>query len=174
MNGGYGLHLSLTDSGDYLAAAIGRQLPGGVGLECLRPIDDPVGTLRELGLNSLSARLRASPADTRTRAFLMIWTAFEAFLKLERSPWDLGAVRFARMADHWQIDGSGGARFGGSARIGVAFRHCRPTARTFAATATPTACPALVRRLYDRHRRKSVVSDVSTHKSEHQAAGREL
>lgn len=162
LNGGKGLHLSLTDSSDYLAAAIGRELPVGVDLECVRPLDDPVGTLRELGLVSLGARLGVLPADARNRAFLMIWTAFEAFLKLERSPWELGAVRFARMADHWRIDRSGDARFVGTARTGIAFQHCRPTARTIAAIATPTVCPLLVCRIGDRQKRKPVVSAIST------------
>lgn len=166
LNGGNGLHLSLTDSDDYLAAAIGRGLPVGVDLECLRPVDDPVGTLRELGLGSLGARLQSLPADARNRAFLMVWTAFEAFLKLERSPWEQGAVRFARMVDHWRIDRSGEARFVGTAQTGVAFQHCQPTLRTIAAIATPIACPLVVRTIGNRQKEMRVVPPVSSRRAE--------
>jgi hypothetical protein len=146
LNGGAaGLHLSLSDSREYLAAAIGRGIPVGVDMEKIRPIDDPLATLRRLGLEILADRLMALAPSARNRAFLMLWTAFEAFLKLERLRWDEGAARFAALARHWRLGGDGTASFIAAARAGVAFRHLWPGQELVVAVATPLACLAETR-----------------------------
>ena len=95
-----GHKFSLSDSGSHLAVGVGRQIPVGIDIERQRPVDNPAQTLHRLGLGSLSARLGELAPVARNRAFLNLWTSFEAFLKLERLKWEAGAERFAAMAPY--------------------------------------------------------------------------
>lgn len=118
-----GQHLSLTDSGSCLIVAVGRGTPIGIDAERMRPVDDAVATIARLGLTRHAAILTRMPPAARNRAFAHIWTAFEAFLKLERLPWDMAAARFATSQDQWRFATDGTAQFSGELRTGLV---CQP------------------------------------------------
>lgn len=130
-------HLSLSDSGTHLAVGVGRRIPVGIDIERQRPVDDALQALRGLGLSVLATRLGELPPAIRNIAFLSIWTAFEAFLKLERLKWELGAVRFAAMAPYWMVSSTGQVEFRGSQRTGLFFWHAHVPAEIVACAATP-------------------------------------
>jgi hypothetical protein len=130
--------VSLSDSGTLLAVGVGRQVPVGIDIERQRPVDAPAQTLRRLGLDRLAARLGELAPSARNKAFLHIWTAFEAFLKLERLKWETGAERFASMAPYWVVGTSGLVEFRGSAAAGVFFTHAEVPGEINITAATPS------------------------------------
>jgi hypothetical protein len=144
-NGGH--HLSLSDSGAHLACGVGLGVPVGIDLERARPVDDPLTTLRGLGLHELADRLSALAPAARNRAFLSLWTAFEAFLKLERLQWEVGAEHFAALAAQWTVSAAGAARFSQSGRSGLFFVHVEPEPAIIVAIATPAPCECRIRRI---------------------------
>lgn len=105
------LGLSLTDSGSFFAIAVAHGLPIGIDMERVRPVDG-AQALVNLGLGGAAAQIAQIPPMRRVQAFLRIWTAFEAFLKLERSDWDEGARRFSQMARELRVSTDGGVTFG--------------------------------------------------------------
>jgi hypothetical protein len=135
-------HLSLSDSGTHLAVGVGRHVAVGIDIERHRPVDDPLQTLQRLGLGLLAARLGELAPVSRNRAFLHLWTAFEAFLKLERLKWDHGAERFSTLAPHWLVAASGQVEFRGAQRTGLYFWHGDIAGEIVIAAATPK--PAVV------------------------------
>lgn len=145
-NSGAGRHLSLSDSGTHLVAAVGLGIPAGIDAERLKPVDDALQTLGRLGLKILPGQLAKLPPAARNRAFLTVWTAFEAFLKLERLAWDIGAARFAALEPHWRVSTSGSTRFQGSAQTGVVFQTVLIEEALILGIATPAACEISVRR----------------------------
>lgn len=142
-----GNQLSLSDSGTHLAVGIGKATPLGIDIERLRPVDSPMQTLQRLGAEVLAARLGELAPPARNAAFLTLWTAFEAFLKLERLPWELGAKRFAAMAPTWIIGSSGEVEFRGSDRAGVCFWHVRVPGEIVIGAATPRPVSVSLSRL---------------------------
>jgi phosphopantetheinyl transferase len=129
--------ISLSDSGTHLAIGVGTGTPLGIDIERLKPVEGAAQTLLRLGTDGLSARLSELAPPARNSAFLTVWTAFEAFLKLERLPWELGAKRFASMAGSWIIGSTGEVEFRGSERAGVSFWHARVPGELVIAAATP-------------------------------------
>jgi len=129
--------ISLSDSGTHLAVGIGKLTPLGIDIERQRPVDSPSQTIQRLGVEALASRLLELAPDPRNKAFLTLWTAFEAFLKLERLPWELGAKRFSVMAPQWKIGSTGEVEFRGSERAGVSFWHSRVPGEFVLGTATP-------------------------------------
>jgi phosphopantetheinyl transferase len=146
MNAGSNRHLSLSDTGTHFVAALGDGVPVGVDSELHKPVNDPVGTLRRLGLQRTPSTIEALAPPARLRAFLRLWTAFEAYLKLERLAWDVGAQRFAALENRWQIGSEGEARFrrGG---VGVGFDHAEVAKSLVLCVATPVAIPLRVHRM---------------------------
>lgn len=141
-----GQHLSLTDSGRHLIVAVGQGVPIGIDAERLRPIDDPLGTLSRLGLGDLAGRLgRLGPA-ARNRGFVHVWTAFEAFLKLERLPWDAAASEFGKLQGKWLIETSGRAYLPAGAGLPVAFAPVYAIPGIVLTVATPFSCRIEARR----------------------------
>jgi len=139
-----GQHLSLTDSGSCLIVAVGRGTPIGIDAERLRPVDDAVATIGRLGLGRLAERLSRMAPGARNRAFAHLWTAFEAFLKLERLPWDVAAARFAAAQDQWRFATDGTAIFFGEARIGLVFQPVSAIPGILLTVAAPVGCPVSV------------------------------
>ncbi|MBI1211650.1 MAG: hypothetical protein GC190_09320 [Alphaproteobacteria bacterium] len=142
-----GSQISLSDSGTHLAIGVGNSTPIGIDIERLRPVDGPIQTLQRLGTEGLATRLGELAPAARNAAFLTLWTAFEAFLKLERLPWDLGASRFATMAPAWIIGSSGEVEFRGSDRAGVCFWHARVPGEIVVGAATPKPVPVVLKTL---------------------------
>jgi hypothetical protein len=132
-----GRQISLSDSGTHLAVGVGKQTPVGIDIERLRPVDGPIQTMQRLGIEALAGRLGPLSPAARNKAFLTLWTAFEAFLKLERLPWELGAKRFAAMAPQWIIGSTGSVDFRGSERAGVCFWHAQVPGEIVVGVATP-------------------------------------
>lgn len=132
-----GNQMSLSDSGTHLAIGVGKSTPVGIDIERQRPVDGPIQTLRRLGIDALAARVGELAPQARNKAFLTIWTAFEAFLKLERLPWELGAQRFSAMAPQWTVGSQGEVSFRGSERAGVCFWHGVVPSEIVVAVATP-------------------------------------
>lgn len=116
-----GQHLSLTDSGPCLIVAVGHGAPIGIDAERVRPVDDALATVARLGLHRHAEIMARLSAGARQRAFAHIWTAFEAFLKLERLPWDAAAARFRSFQNEWQFAIDGTARFAGL-KTGLVFQ----------------------------------------------------
>jgi hypothetical protein len=141
-----GQHLSLTDSGDCLIVAVGQGAPIGIDAERVRTVDHAMATLGRLGLVRQAAILGRMAPAARNLAFLHLWTAFEAFLKLERLPWDAAAARFAALQDQWRFATDGTAAFLGQARIGLAFQAIREIPGILLTVAAPVACSISVRR----------------------------
>ena len=141
-----GQHLSLTDSGDCLIVAVGHGAPIGIDAERVRTVDHAMATLGRLGLARQAAMLGRMGPAARNLAFLHLWTAFEAFLKLERLPWDAAAARFAALQDQWRFGTDGTAAFLGQARIGVGFQSFREIPGILLTVAAPVACSISVRR----------------------------
>lgn len=137
-----GNQMSLSDSGTHLAIGVGKSIPVGIDIERQRPVDGPIQTLRRLGIDALATRVGELAPARRNKAFLTLWTAFEAFLKLERLPWELGAQRFAAMAPQWTVGSQGEVQFRGSDRAGVSFWHRVVPGEIVVAAATPK--PVLV------------------------------
>lgn len=135
-----GRHLSLTDSGSCLMIAVGRGVPLGIDAERIRPVDDALATLRGLGLEHLARRLGRMAPAARNTAFIHIWTAFEALLKLERLPWATAAARFAGLQDKWHFGIDGVARFAGQERVGVVFQTVGQIPDILLTVATPLSC----------------------------------
>jgi hypothetical protein len=135
-----GQHLSLTDSGSCLIVAVGRGTPIGIDAERIRPVDDAMATLAKLGLKQHVAVLTRLPPAARQRAFAHIWTAFEAFLKLERLPWDTAAARFAVVQDQWRFATDGTASFLGQTRMGLVFSPVNEIPGILLTLASPVAC----------------------------------
>ena len=129
--------ISLSDSGTHLAVGIGKLTPLGIDIERQRPIESPSQTIQRLGVEALASRLLELGPPARNKAFLSLWTAFEAFLKLERLPWELGARRFATMAPQWKVGSTGEVEFRGSERAGVSFWHGRVAGEFVVGAATP-------------------------------------
>lgn len=140
-----GQHLSLTDSGTCLIVAVGRGTPIGIDAERIRPVDEAVATIARLGLGRQAEILTRLPPAARQRAFAHLWTAFEAFLKLERLPWDAAAARFAAFQDKWQIGMDGMARFHGEAAMGLVFQPVSRIPGIFLTVASPVPCRVAVR-----------------------------
>lgn len=132
-----GSQISLSDSGTHLAIGVGKTSPVGIDIERQRPVDGLVQTLRRLGIDALAVRVGELAPQARNKAFLTLWTAFEAFLKLERLPWELGAQRFAAMAPQWSVGTQGEVAFRGSDRAGVCFWHGVVPGEIVVAAATP-------------------------------------
>jgi hypothetical protein len=132
-----GNHISLSDSGTHLAVGVGKLTPVGIDIERQRPVDGPIQTLHRLGVETLATRLSELAPPARNKAFLTLWTAFEAFLKLERLPWELGAKRFAAMAPQWIVGSAGEVEFRGSERAGVCFWHATVPGEIVVGAATP-------------------------------------
>ena len=132
-----GNQISLSDSGTHLAIGVGKATPLGIDIERLKPVDGTIQTLHRLGTETLAVRLGELAPAARNNAFLMIWTAFEAFLKLERLAWEIGAKRFATMSPSWIISSSGEVEFRGSDRAGVCFWHTRLPGEIIIGAATP-------------------------------------
>ncbi len=141
-----GQHLSLTDSGSCLIVAVGRGTPVGIDAERLRPVDDAVATIARLGLGRLAEVLTRMPPTVRNRAFAHLWTAFEAFLKLERLPWDVAAARFAAAQDQWRFATDGTATFLGETRTGLVFRPVSGIPGILLTVASPVGCPVGVQK----------------------------
>lgn len=137
-----GQHLSLTDSGNCLIIGVGQGAPIGIDAERLRPVDDAASTLRRLHLPRLADALGQMAPKARQRAFAHVWTAFEAFLKLERLPWDAAAARFAGWQDKWGFEADGRARFGGP---GVAFQSVDGIPEILLTVASPVPARISVR-----------------------------
>ncbi len=144
-NVGCDRHLSLSDSGTHFACAVGQAVPVGIDLERIRPIDDPLATLRRLGLNVFADRLSLLAPSARNRAFLLLWTAFESFLKLERLEWDRGAERFATLASSWVVSDSGHVWFSQPRRSGLFFTHLGPEPAIVIGIVTPAPVETFVR-----------------------------
>jgi hypothetical protein len=142
-----GHQFSLSDSGYHLAVGVGRHVPLGIDIERQRPVDDALATLRRLGLSALATRLGELAPAARNRAFLTVWTAFEAFLKLERLKWETGAERFAAMAPYWVVGTSGSVEFRGSDRTGVFFTHAEVPGEINITAATPKPVAVEIRRV---------------------------
>lgn len=136
-----GQHLSLTDSGSCLIVAVGRGAPVGIDAERLRPVDDAVATIARLGMGRLAGILTRMPPAARNRAFAHLWTAFEAYLKLERLPWDNAAASFAAVQDQWRFGMDGTATFLGEARIGLVFQPVWGIPGILLTVASPVSCP---------------------------------
>jgi len=135
-----GQHLSLTDAGRHLIIAVGQGVPIGIDAERHRPIDDAAGTLERLGFAPIVAKMgRLTPA-ARNRAFVHIWTAFEAFLKLERLPWDAAAAEFSRILEGWRFTTDGSATFDPPKSHPVAFHAVSTIPGVFLTVAAPSAC----------------------------------
>jgi hypothetical protein len=135
-----GQHLSLTDSGPCLIVAVSRGTPVGIDAERVRPVDDAAATIGRLGSGRLAEVLgRMGPAP-RNRAFAHLWTAFEAFLKLERLPWDQAADRFAAVQDQWRFSADGRATFMGQARSGLVFQAVTQIPGILLTVASPVCC----------------------------------
>ena len=132
-----GSQVSLSDSGTHLAIGVGTATPLGIDIERQKPVDTPVQTLQRLGVEALAARIGELMPPARNRAFLTLWTAFEAFLKLERLPWEHGAKRFASMSAPWIVGSTGEVEFRGSERAGVCFWHARVPGELVVGVATP-------------------------------------
>lgn len=135
-----GQHLSLTDSGSCLIVAVGRGAPMGIDAERLRPVDDAAATIARLGLDRLAVILRRMAPAARSRAFAHLWTAFEAFLKLERLPWDIAAARFAAVQDQWRFSADGTATFSGEAPMGLVFQPVWEIPGILLTVASPVCC----------------------------------
>jgi len=142
-----GHQFSLSDSGYHLAVGVGRHVPLGLDIERQRPVDDALPTLRRLGLASLATRLGELAPAARNRAFLGVWTAFEAFLKLERLKWEAGAERFAAMAPYWVVGASGTVEFRGSDRVGVFFTQTEVPGEINITAATPRPVAVDIQRI---------------------------
>ena len=138
---------SLSDSGAHLAVGVGRQMQVGIDIERHRPVDDPLQTLRRLGLGNLAVRLGELGPAARNRAFLNLWTSFEAFLKLERLKWELGAERFSAMASYWVVASTGQVEFRGSQRAGVFFWHAEIPGEINITVATPRQAAVEISRI---------------------------
>ena len=135
-----GQHLSLTDSGPCLIAAVSRGAPVGIDAERVRPVEDAAATIGRLGSGRLAEILgRMAPAP-RYRAFTHLWTAFEAFLKLERLPWDQAAGRFAAVQDQWRFSADGSAAFTGRTRSGLVFQAVTQIPGILLTVASPVCC----------------------------------
>lgn len=139
-----GQHLSLTDSGSCLIIAVGRGTPIGIDAERIRPVDDAVATIARLGLNRHAEILTRMPPPIRNRAFAHIWTAFEAFLKLERLPWEVAASQFGAVQDQWRFGTDGSAYFTGESRLGLAFQPVHGIPGILLTVAAPGLCPVSV------------------------------
>lgn len=135
-----GQHLSLTDSGSCLIVAVGRGTPVGIDAERLRPVDDAAATIARLGSGRLAGILTRMAPAARNRAFAHLWTAFEAFLKLERLPWDIAAARFAAVQDQWRFTTDGTAIFSGEARTGLVFQPVSEIPGILLTVASPVGC----------------------------------
>jgi hypothetical protein len=101
------LGVSFSDTGEDLGVAVSPAMAVGLDLERIRPVDDIALAMSQLGLARHAAKIARLPTASRTKAFLQIWTAFEAYLKLERAAWDSGAQRFAGLLDKWRIGRDG-------------------------------------------------------------------
>lgn len=145
LNGGRGLHISLSDTGSYYCVGVGQNVPIGIDAERIRPLDDAMATLNRLGMSGLSARLSPLPPKARQRAFFMIWTAFEAYLKLERLKWDAAAARITHLSAGWTISGEGRVHFGVGARSGLIFKHLEPHSNLLVAVVCPVDAPIAIR-----------------------------
>ncbi|MDF3075238.1 MAG: 4-phosphopantetheinyl transferase [Alphaproteobacteria bacterium] len=141
-----GQHLSLTDSGDCLIVAVGNGAPIGIDAERVRTVDHAMATLDRLGLARQAAILGRMAPAARNLAFLHLWTAFEALLKLERLPWEAAAARFAALQDQWRFANDGTAAFIGQARLGLAFQSFREIPGILLTVAAPVHCSMSVRR----------------------------
>ncbi len=140
-----GQHLSLTDSGTCLIIGFSRGTPMGIDAERVRPVDDAAATIGQLGLRRLAETLgRMAPAP-RNVAFAHLWTAFEAFLKLERLPWDQAAERFAAVQDQWRFSADGRATFVGETRSGLVFQPVTGIPGILLTVASPVACRVTVK-----------------------------
>jgi hypothetical protein len=146
MNTGTSAHVSLSDTGSTYVIGVGRGVPLGIDAEAVRPVDDAMATLRRLGLERLVAALTGLPPKPRNLAFLRIWTAFEAFLKLERLVWEDGARRFAALEHHWSVGRNGSVRFQRE-RAGVVFDHVEVEDVLVVGVATPIMAPISLQRL---------------------------
>ncbi len=135
-----GQHLSLTDSGSCLIVAVGRGAPVGIDAERLRPVDDAAATIARLGADRLAAIMRRMAPAARNRAFAHLWTAFEAFLKLERLPWDIAAARFAAVQDQWRFSADGTANFSVEAPMGLVFQPIWAIPGILLTVASPVCC----------------------------------
>ncbi|MGE0151575.1 MAG: hypothetical protein AB7R90_03075 [Reyranellaceae bacterium] len=139
-----GRHLSLTDTGAYLIVAVGQGVPIGIDAERIRPVEDKSSTLRRLGLDRLAAGLSRLDPAARNLAFIHVWTAFEALLKLERLPWAAAAARFAAVQDRWYFATDGTASFVDQGRTGLAFGSVRAIPGLVLTVAAPFSCPPQV------------------------------
>jgi 4'-phosphopantetheinyl transferase len=74
-------HFSLSHSGDAALLAIDRAAPVGVDVEVERAMDDVDALADAHFTDAERAQLQRTPADARTRAFLLTWTRKEACLK---------------------------------------------------------------------------------------------
>lgn len=112
----------------------------GIDAERLRPVDDAAATIARLGLDRLAVILRRMAPAARSRAFAHLWTAFEAFLKLERLPWDIAAARFAAVQDQWRFSADGTATFSGEAPMGLVFQPVWEIPGILLTVASPVCC----------------------------------
>jgi hypothetical protein len=141
-----GQHLSLTDSGGCLIVAVAQGAPIGIDAERVRTVDHALPTLARLGLARQAAMLDRMAPAARNLAFLHLWTAFEAFLKLERLPWEAAAARFAALQDQWRYKTDGTATFVGQARLGLVFQSCHEIPGILLTVAAPVPCSIAIRR----------------------------
>ena len=141
-----GQHLSLTDSGSCLIVAVGRGTPIGIDAERIRPVDDAVATIARLGLTRHAETLTRMPPAVRNRAFAHLWTAFEAFLKLERLPWDVAAARFAAVQEQWRFTTDGAPIFRGETQLGLAFQPVHGIPGMLLTIASPRSCEVAVQK----------------------------
>lgn len=135
-----GRHLSLTDTGPILIVALAQGTPIGIDAERARPVDDAVATLQRLALGRLADRIGRLEPQARARAFAHVWTAFEAFLKLERLGWDEAARRFADLVERWRIGRDGTARFEPGAQFPLNFQPVDVIPGVLLTVASPVAC----------------------------------
>ena len=169
-----GQHLSLTDSGSCLIVAVGRGIPVGIDAERLRPVDEAVATIARLGLGRLAERLTRMAPRVRSRAFAHLWTAFEAFLKLERLPWDIAAARFAAAQDQWQFGTDGTATFLGEARRGLVFQPVLGIPGILLTVAAPVGCAVAVEKWRCDHAAMALEKSAPNRTVELHRAGKSL
>lgn len=78
---GASLEFSLSHSGRLAVCAVGAGGPLGVDIECLRPVADANGIVRQMFDAGEVAEYEAHRGHARVEAFFSAWTRKEAFLK---------------------------------------------------------------------------------------------